>query len=256
MQFRALPLLVCLAAGASATLLAQPLDRLSGRVLGDGAAPMPDTEVRVEAIFGFAGGDFLGQRTFSARTNGKGEWALLAFKSGIWVFDASAPGRLPDTIALPFNLVAPASSGIDRLTPVWHPVLRLSPAPGGDVGRLLSDAADAARARRPDRVTPLLARLAESNDAVILTAAGSVCLLMRDPTVARPFFRRALERDPTSFRAMLGMGSSALMQRNVDEAAKSFAAARNLTKDKDERGYLSAAIVELNKAHYVMKGSY
>ncbi len=79
---------------------------------------------------------------------------------------------------------------------------------------------------------------------------------MRDPTVARPFFRRALERDPTSFRAALGMGSSALMQRNVDAAAKAFGDARNLTKDKDERGYLSATIVELNKAHNVMKGTY
>ena len=39
-------------------------------------------------------------------------------------------------------------------------------------------------------------------------------------------------------------------------AAKAFAEARNLTKDKDERGFLSAAILELNKAHYVMKGTY
>ena len=70
--------------------------------------------MRVEAMFGFAGGDFLGQRTFAARTNAKGDWALLAFKSGIWVFDASAPGQLPDAVALPFNLVAPAGSGIER----------------------------------------------------------------------------------------------------------------------------------------------
>jgi cytochrome c-type biogenesis protein CcmH/NrfG len=58
---------------------------------------------------------------------------------------------------------------------------------------------------------------------------------MRDPTVARPFFRRALDRDPTSFRAALGMGSTALMQRDVDAAGRAFAEARNLTKDKDER---------------------
>ena len=79
---------------------------------------------------------------------------------------------------------------------------------------------------------------------------------MRDATVARPFFRRALERDPKSFRAALGMGSTALMQRDVDTAARAFGEARSLTKDKDERGYLSAAIVELNKAHFVMKGTY
>jgi tetratricopeptide (TPR) repeat protein len=229
---------------------------LTGKVVTEAGAPIADADVRVEAMFGFAGGDFLGQRTFATRTSTKGDWGLLAFKAGIWVFDAAAPGRLPDTMALPFNLVAPASSGIDRLTPVWHPLLRLAPVPNGDVGGMLSEAADAARAQRPERVTPLLSRLADSNDAGVLAAAGSICLLMRDPTVARPLFRRALERDPSSFRAALGMGSSALMQRDVDSAAKAFGEARNLTKDKDERGYLAAAIVELNKAHFVMKGTY
>ncbi len=172
------------------------------------------------------------------------------------MFDVAAPGQLPDAIALPFNLVAPASSGIDRLTPIWHPLLRVSPVPAGEIGQILADAAEAARAQRPERATPLLSRLADSADATVLTAAGSICLLMRDPTIARPLFRRALERDPTSFRAALGMGSSALMQRNVDAAAKAFGEARNLTKDKDERGYLSAAIAELNTAHNVMKGTY
>ena len=256
MQFRAARFLVCVAVAASTAVSAQPLDRLTGKVVGDSGAPIGDADVRVEALFGFAGGDFLGQRTFTARTNAKGEWALLAFKSGIWVFDAAAPGRLPDTIALPFNLVAPASSGIDRLTPAWHPSLRLAAAPPGDIGEMLAEAADAARAMRADRVTPLLARLADSSDAAVLTSAGSICLLMREPTVARPFFRRALERDPSSFRAALGMGSSALMQRNVDAAARAFGDARNLTKDKGERGFLAAAILELNKAHNIMKGTY
>jgi hypothetical protein len=256
MHARARRFVVCLAIATAAGVSGQPLDRLTGKVFTDTGAALADADVRVEAIFGFAGGDFLGQRTFAARTNAKGEWAMLAFKSGIWVFDAAAPDRLPDTIALPFNLVAPASSGIDRMTPVWHPVLRLVPAPPGDIGRILNDAAQAARAQRPEQVTPLLSRLAGSNDAAVLTAAGSICLLMRDPTVARPLFRRALDRDPSSFRAAMGMGSSALMQRDVDSAARAFANARNLTKDKDERGYLSAAILELNKAHTIMKGTY
>ena len=256
MHVRASRFLASAAVAAAAAVAAQPLDRLTGKVQSEAGAPLAAADVRVEAIYGFAGGDFLGQRTFAVQTNAKGEWALLAFKAGIWVFDAEAPGRLPDSIALPFNLVAPAGSGIDRLTPVWHPVLRLSLAPAGDIGKILADAAEAARAQRPDRVTPLLTRLADSSDPVVLTAAGTICLMMRDATVARPLFRRALDRDPTSFRAALGMGSSALMQRNVDAAAKAFAEARNLTKDKDERGFLSAAILELNKAHYVMKGTY
>lgn len=256
MHARACRFFACLVIAAAATLAAQPLDRLSGRVVTERGTPATDADVRVEAIFGFAGSDFLGQRTFAARTNASGEWSLLAFKSGIWVFDASAPGLLPDAVALPFNLVAPPSKGIDRLVPSWHPVLRLQPLPLGEMGRMLADAAAAARAQRPERVVELLSLLQDSRDADVLTAAGSICLLMRDATVARPFFRRALERDPKSFRAALGMGSTALMQRNADIAAKEFGQARNLTQDKDERGYLSAAISEMNKAHNVMKGTY
>lgn len=240
----------------TAALAAQALDRLSGKVIDERGEPIKDADVRVEAIFGFAGSDFLGQRTFSSRTNAKGEWALLAFKSGIWVFDVSAPGQLPDAVALPFNLVVPQGQGIAGVVPAWHPVLRPSPLPPGEVGQMLADAAEAARAGRPERVAPLLARVADSDDTNVLVAAGRVCLLMRDATVARPFFRRARERDPGSFGAAVGMGSTALMQRDVDAAARAFSDARNLTKDKNERGYLANAIAELNKAHNVMRGTY
>lgn len=235
---------------------AQPLERLTGKVVGDQGQPAKDADVRVDAIFGFAGGDFVGQRSFTARTNAKGDWALLAFKAGVWLFEASAPGTLPDVLALPFNLVSPPGTGISGLVPTWHPVLRPTPLPAGDTGQLLGDALAAARAGRPERVTPLLARIADSGDAAVLVAAGRICLLLKDPTVARPFFRRALERDPTSFGAAIGMGSSALMQRDVDAAGHAFDEARKLTKDKDERGYLAAAINELNKAHNVMRGTY
>jgi hypothetical protein len=243
------------AVGSSAAASAQPLDRLSGRVLA-AAGPAANADVHVEAIFGFAGGDFLGQKTFSSRANAKGDWALLAFKAGVWMFDATAPGHLPDAIALPFNLVVPPGSGTGGTSPSWHPILRPMPVPPGDIGQLLADAAEAVRAGRPERATPLLARLADSADAGVLVAAGRICLLMKDPTVARPFFRRALDRDPASFGGAVGMGSSALMQRDVDAAAKAFDAARKLTTDKDERGYLAAAIGELNKAHNVMRGTY
>ena len=238
------------------TLFAQPLDRLSGRVVSDRGEAVKDADVRVEALFGFAGGAYLGQRTFATKSDAKGNWALLGFKSGIWVFDASAAGQIPDAVALPFKLVTPAGTGLSGMGPAWHPVLKPTMVPDGDIGQMLVAAADAARAGRPERVVPILSRLSDSNDVNVLTAAGRICLVMRDATVARPLFRRAYERDPSSFRAALGMGSSALMQRDVDAAAKAFGDARNLTKDKDERGYLSAAINELNKAHNVMRGTY
>lgn len=241
---------------AAAALFAQPLDRLSGKVVSDRGEAVKDADVRVEALFGFAGGAYLGQRTLSTKSDAKGNWALLGFKSGIWVFDAAAAGQIPDAVALPFNLLTPSGTGLSGMGPAWHPVLKPTPAPEGEMGQMLIDAADAARAGRPERVVPILSRLSDSNDVNVLTAAGRICLLMRDATVARPLFRRAFERDPSSFRAALGMGSTALMQRDVDAAAKAFGNARNLTKDKDERSYLSAAISELNKAHNVMRGTY
>jgi hypothetical protein len=250
--------LVCamLVLPALPALFAQPLDRLSGKVVSDRGEVVGDADVRVEALFGFAGSEYLGQRTFTTRTDAKGGWALLGFKSGIWIFDASAAGQIADAVALPFNLVTPSGTGLSGIGLTWHPVLKPTPIPEGEIGQMLAEAADAARAGRPDRVVPLLSRLSDSHDVNVLTAAGRICLLMRDATVARPFFRRARERDPSSFRAALGMGSSALMQRDVDAAAKAFGEARNLTKDKDERSYLSAAISELNKAHNVMRGTY
>lgn len=247
---------IAVMAALAARVAAQPLDRLTGKVRSEQGQPLKDADIRVEALFGFAGSDYLGQRTFTARTDGKGMWALLGFKSGIWIFDASLPGHVPDAVALPFNLVAPAGAGLSGVVTVWRPVLKPTPLPPGDYGQFLSDAAEAARAGRTDRVAPLLARVSDTTDAAILDAAGRICLLMRDGAVARPFFRRALDRDPTSFRAALGMGSTALMQRDVDAAGRAFSEARALTKDKDERTYLSAAISELNKAHNVMRGTY
>src|SRR5206468_4254111 len=105
------------------------------------------------------------------------------FKSGIWVFEAWGPGQVPDVVALPFNLVAPAGSGLAGAAPLWHPVLKPTPLPAGEIGQVLADAMEAARAGRPDRVTPLLARIADSADATVLEAAGRICLLMRDATV-------------------------------------------------------------------------
>ena len=73
--------------------------------------------MRVEALFGFAGGAYLGQRTFATRSDAKGNWALLGFKSGIWVFDASAAGQIPDAVALPFNVTAAPLAGVGGTRP-------------------------------------------------------------------------------------------------------------------------------------------
>jgi hypothetical protein len=239
---------------AATASLAQPLGRLTGRVWSDAGTGVESASIRIEALYGFLGGEYTGQKTFDLRTNGKGEWALIGFKAGIWVFEASAPGRLPDVIALPFNVTVAPSSGIGGDVPPWHPILRLASVPATPTGELLARAAEAALAGRAQMVAAELVRVADSNDEQTLTAAGRICLVLRDPSTARPFFRRALEKNPQSFGAAMGLASTALMQKDFDNAGKAYGDARDRTTDKGERGYLTAAIGDVNKVHVRLRG--
>jgi hypothetical protein len=73
-----------------------------------------------------------------------------------------------------------------------------------------------------------------------------IALAARQAGLARTLFLKAVDRDPSSFQAALGSASSALMLRDFDAASRAFAAARDRTKDKDEK-YLTAAVGELAK---------
>ena len=88
-----------------ALLAQQPVSRLKGRIADDGGARLKDAQVRAEAYFGSAAGTFAGQRTFRTTTNGRGEWSIMGIAPGIWMFDASAPGYVPEVVALPIRLL-------------------------------------------------------------------------------------------------------------------------------------------------------
>jgi hypothetical protein len=227
---------------------AEPLLRLKGRVVTASGDPVSGADLRVEARYGFGGGEFTGQRTYSTKTDAKGEWSIIGFTAGVWIFDASASGHLPHVIALPFNLVTPAGQGLDTI-PTWQPVLRLTPLQAGDAGRKLEDAEAAARLGRMDRVTPILQELGVEGDPNILSALGHVCLIAHDLGTARSFFHQAIDRDPKSYVGMLGMASTALLSKDWDLAARTFATARTLTSNKAEQAYLTAAIRDLGKIH-------
>jgi Tfp pilus assembly protein PilF len=70
-------------------------------------------------------------------------------------------------------------------------------------------------------------------------------MVAREMPLARSLFVRALERDPSSYRAALGVASMFLLQRDFDSASRAFDAARSRTHDKDEQRFLSAAIGDL-----------
>ena len=122
-----------------------------------------------------------------------------------------------------------------------------APLPAGDGGGWIRDAIGAISAGDLARATDVLGRVPERADAAAVAAAGRICLLAHDPNLARALFRRALELDGASFRATLGNASAAMMLHDFASAARAFKAARDLTTDKDERAYLTAAVADLSR---------
>jgi hypothetical protein len=236
--------LACLALAGPA-LAQQPVSRLKGRVLDEKGKPLKDAEVRAEAFFGAAAGTFAGQRTFATKTNEKGEWNILGIAPGIWLFEAIAAGHLPESAALPVRLLTASSPNAGGQLLVWELVLKPLAAPEQGFWQPVIDAAASASNGKLEDARMLLGRVPEEANADYLAAAGRVALLAREMGMARTYFTRALERDPSSYRAALGVATTVLLQRDFDLASRAFDAARSRTRDKNEQKFLSYAIGDL-----------
>jgi hypothetical protein len=199
-----------------------------GRVVTDKGEPVANAEVHVEAFYGYAGGTFAGQRTFTAATDKKGAWNVMGIKSGVWLFEVTAPGYFPESVALPIQILTTVSSAQSGLSYTWQLVLKPVAMP------------DETRAQ-------LLASGAVSEDATSdeLAGAGRLALKARDTDRARALFQKALERDPSSYRAALGIATTFLLARDFDSASRVFDAARNRTHDKDEIKFITVALTDL-----------
>jgi hypothetical protein len=218
---------------------------LKGRVLDDQGKPLKAAEVRAEAFFGSAAGTFAGQRTFTTKTNDKGEWTILGIAPGVWLFEAIASGHLPESVALPVRLLTASGPNAGGQLLVWELVLKPLAAPSEGPWQPLVDATESARGGKLEDAKLLLGRVPEDANADYLAAAGRVALLAREPGMARAYFARALERDPSSYRAALGVATTVLLQRDFDLASRAFDAARARTRDKNEQKFLSYAIGDL-----------
>jgi hypothetical protein len=204
-----------------------------------------NAEVRAEAIHGYAAGTFAGQLTFSTTTNAKGEWNILGLKSGVWLFEVLPQGGLPETVALPIQLLTTVSSGTTGFLLTWQLILKPIDVPQAPGWQTLLGASDAIRGRRTAEGNAALARMPEEANADYLAAAGRVALLARNFDLARNYFGRALEEDHSSYRAALGVGSVSVILRDFDMASRAFDAARSRTHDKNEERFLSAALGDL-----------
>jgi tetratricopeptide (TPR) repeat protein len=219
--------------------------RVKGRVVTDRGEPIADAAVRAEAFYGYAAGTFSGQRIFTAQTNGKGEWSIGAMQPGIWQFDVVAPGCVPETIVLPIRILTTVSMGTSGMALTWDLLLKPLRTPDDARGKMLGELTTFASDGKMDLVRAGLERVPGDADADYLAGAGNVAMLARDTTLARALYQRALERDPSSYRAALGVASIFLRQRDFDSASRAFDAARNRTRDRDELKFLSAAIGDL-----------
>jgi hypothetical protein len=223
----------------------QPVSRLRGRVVSDRGERIQDADVRAEAIYGAAAGTFAGQRTFSAHTNAKGEWSILGIAPGIWLFTVYAEGYLPEIVALPNRLLTASGPNAAGQMFLWDLIMKPLAAIQDAHHTPLIEAAAAARDGHDADAEALLVKVPDDADADYLAAGGRIAVLAHRPDVARALFTRALERDPASYRAALGIASVFLLQRDFDSASRALDAARTRTRDKDEQKFLSYAIKDL-----------
>jgi hypothetical protein len=207
---------------------AQVMYRLQGRVVTEKGEPIANAEVRAEAFYGHEAGTFAGQRTFSATTDKKGAWNVMGIKSGIWLFEVFASGYYPESVALPIQIVTAASSGQSGMSFNWQLVLKPVSMADETRARLLATGA-----------------VPEDANADDVAGAGRLALQARDMGLARGLFQKALERDPGSYRAALGIATTFLLARDFDSASRVFDAARNRTHDKDEIKFITVALSDL-----------
>jgi len=223
----------------------QAVSRLKGRVVSEKGEPIANATVHVEAFYGYAAGTFDGQRTFTATTDKSGSWNVLGIKSGVWLFEVSAPGFLPETVGLPIRLLTTVSQMQAGMAFDWQLILKPIPMPNSERGQVLLNASEAVGGGHADQMRELLARVPADADAEYLAGAGRIALMGRDRDLANTLFRRALERDPSSYRAALGIATCFLLGRDFDSASKVFDAARNRTHDKDEIKFITIALTDL-----------
>lgn len=223
---KAAAILLCLLIPASAT--AQNAYRMLGRVVTEKGDPVANAEVRVEGFYGHAAGTLAGQRTFTATTDKKGAWNVMGVTSGVWLVEVNAAGYYPESVALPVQILSSSSSGQSGMALNWQLVLKPVPMPDETRAKLLMTGA-----------------VPEDATAEELAGAGRLALKARDQGLARALFQRALEREPSSYRAALGIATTFMLARDFDSASKVFDAARNRTRDKDEIKFITVALGDL-----------
>ena len=238
----ALPLVITLLLAVPATAAAQMTFRLRGTVRDNEGKPVAGLKVRAEALQGFRGEQFVGQKEFEVTTGDKGEWVILGLTSGIWVFEATGPEIIPQVVLLPVSFTNRKPQSAIGGTLSWDLPLVVRRSKNDALNR----AAEAAMAKKPDEAVAALSGVLGDKDQDVVCAAGEVALLVRQNGLASVLFNEILKTQPKHACATLGAASSALMQGNLDLASRMLWMATDAAP-RDQKPALGAAVRDLQQ---------
>lgn len=224
------------------TAFAQTSYRLKGTLNDGKGGAIVGARVRAEALVGFRGDQFVGQKEFAVNVNDKGEWTILGLTAGMWAFEATAPGFVPQVIVLPVNFTQRKMQSATGGQLPWELPIVLSRTESAT----LQKAADAAMSAHKDEATALAGTVAAENDLTAVCGAGHVALLVRQHGLAQALFRHILTREAKHPCATLGLSSGLLMENDIVAAGKHLWDARDLAPQNQRRA-LAAAISDLQQ---------
>jgi len=230
--------LVALATGLSA----QTAYRLKG--VSRTSAGVVAATINAEAITGFRGDQFTGQKNFTVESNEKGEWTLLGLTAGVWMFTATAPGMLPAVHVLPVKFAQRQMQSAQGGQLTWSLPQWLIPAE--EFPSLAGAAPLVAEGRAVEALQFLSPALADDATPALKCAAGQVALAIKQPAVAQQLFAGLQKTDPKNGCGPMGLASVALLINDWDTASKMLWSAREMVH-RDQRTALASAITELQQ---------
>jgi hypothetical protein len=221
---------------------AQMTYRLKGTVKDHEGKPVEGAKVRAEALIGFRGEQFVGQKEFETTTNARGEWTILGLTSGLWTFEASAPELVPQAIVLPINFTnrKPQSAAGGSFS--WELPMTLRRT----THQQLQSAGAAAAAKRTEEAVATIGLIAGDKDPDVLCSAGEAALFVRQHGLARAVFEQVVKRDAKHGCATRGLASAAMMQSDLDRAARMLWTVLDLLP-RDQRPAYGAALKDLQQ---------
>jgi len=235
-------LVAILVAGIASPTHAQMAHRLKGSLKSTAGAPVAAGSIRADALSGFRGEQFAGQKDHTTTTNEKGEWNITGIEAGLWLFTATAPDMVPAAMIVPVKFSARQQVSAVGNSLTWQ--LPIFPYPASE-HPMLKVAIERVLAGKMDEAAEAIT-VALGPDVPIETrvAAGELALIARRDTLAATIFSLALQQQPQHPRATLGAAMASLLARDWEAAGKQIWIARDLVP-KEQRPALAAAIDDL-----------